>query len=79
MFDEGVLPKDDFSPALIDALTFDGNIWTVPFDNYGVGVYVNLDLLEQAGIDPNAAAAECGTVARICAQAYHRQERHPSG
>jgi ABC-type glycerol-3-phosphate transport system substrate-binding protein len=52
MFDEGMLPKDDFSPALIDAVTIDGKAWTVPFDNYGVGVYVNLDLLEQAGIDP---------------------------
>ncbi len=53
MFDEGMLPKDDYSPALLDALTIDGQIWTVPFDNYGVGVYVNLDLLEKAGIDPN--------------------------
>ncbi len=52
MFDEGMLPKDDFSPALIDAVTMDGKAWTVPFDNYGVGVYVNLDLLEKAGIDP---------------------------
>lgn len=52
MFDEGSLPKDDFSPALLDAVTIDGKAWTVPFDNYGVGVYVNLDLLEKAGIDP---------------------------
>ena len=54
MFEEGLLPKDDFSPELLDALTIDGKIWTVPFDNYGVGVYINLDLLEKAGIDPNA-------------------------
>lgn len=54
MFDEGMLPIEDFSPELIEALKLEGNIWTVPFDNYGVGVYVNLDLLEKAGIDPNS-------------------------
>jgi len=53
MFDEGLLPRDDFSPELLDVLTIEGKTWTVPFDNYGVGVYVNLDLLEAAGIDPN--------------------------
>jgi multiple sugar transport system substrate-binding protein len=54
MFDEGMLPIEDYSPELLNALKQEGVIWTVPFDNYGVGVYVNLDLLEQAGIDPNA-------------------------
>lgn len=54
MFDEGLLPIDDFSPELLTALRREGQIWTVPFDNYGVGVYVNLDLLQQAGIDPNS-------------------------
>lgn len=52
MFDLGMLPKDDFLPQLLEAVTVDGHMWTVPFDNYGVGVYLNVSLLEKAGIDP---------------------------
>jgi ABC-type glycerol-3-phosphate transport system substrate-binding protein len=51
MFEEGLLPKDDILPQVLNSVNIDGKTWTVPFDNYGVGVYVNLDLLEQAGID----------------------------
>ena len=53
MFEAGMLPEDDFMPQLVEAVTIDGQKWTVPMDNYGVGVFVNLDLLEEAGIDPN--------------------------
>ena len=35
MFNLGLLDKDDFSPALLDSITFDGEIYPVPFDNYG--------------------------------------------
>lgn len=50
MFNLGMLDKDDFSTALLDSVTFDGEVYPVPFDNYGSGLYVNTHLLERAGI-----------------------------
>ena len=50
MFNLGMLDKDDFSPALLDSVTFDGQVYPVPFDNYASGLYVNTHLLERAGI-----------------------------
>lgn len=50
MFQENLVPKDDLLPAVVESVTIDGKTWTLPFDNYGTGVYVNLDLLEKAGI-----------------------------
>jgi multiple sugar transport system substrate-binding protein len=50
MFNLGMLDKDDFSPALLNSVTFDGEVYPVPFDNYGSGLYVNTHLLERAGI-----------------------------
>ena len=50
MFDLGMVDKDDFSPALLDSVTFDGEVYPMPFDNYGSGLYVNTRLLERAGI-----------------------------
>ncbi len=50
MFNLGMLDKDDFSPALLDSVTFDGEVYPAPFDNYGAGLYVNTRLLERAGI-----------------------------
>ena len=41
MFNLGMLDKDDFSPALLDSVAFDGEVYPVPFDNYGSGLYVN--------------------------------------
>jgi multiple sugar transport system substrate-binding protein len=52
MFDNGMLDPQDFPPQALSAVTFDDTAYTVPFDNYGVGVYVNADLLEKAGLDP---------------------------
>jgi len=50
MFNLGMVDKDDFSPALLDSVTFDGEVYPMPFDNYGSGLYVNTNLLERAGI-----------------------------
>ena len=50
MFNLGMIDKDDFSPALLDSVSFDGETYPVPFDNYGSGLYVNTNLLERAGI-----------------------------
>ena len=54
MFDAGLLDPNDFSQQALAAVTFDGEAYTVPLDSYGVGLYVNVDLLERAGIDPNS-------------------------
>ena len=50
MFNLGMLDRDDFSPALLDSVSFGGEVYPVPFDNYGSGLYVNTHLLERAGI-----------------------------
>ena len=50
MFDSGMLDRDDFSSALLDSVTFGGEVYSVPFDNYAVGLYVNTNLLDRAGI-----------------------------
>lgn len=50
MFQENLIPKDDLLPQVVDSVTIEGKTWTVPFDNYGTGVFVNLDLLEKAGL-----------------------------
>ena len=54
MFEAGMLDPNDFSQQALAAVTFDGETYAVPLDSYGVGLYVNLDLLERAGIDPNS-------------------------
>ena len=52
MFEQGLLDANDFAPQALDAVTFEGEAYAVPLDSYGMGVYVNVDLLERAGIDP---------------------------
>jgi ABC-type glycerol-3-phosphate transport system substrate-binding protein len=53
-FATGELPKDDFSPVLMDAITYEGNTMSVPFDNHGWVLYVNTRVIEEAGLDPDA-------------------------
>jgi ABC-type glycerol-3-phosphate transport system substrate-binding protein len=53
-FNEGLLPKDDFSSVLMDAVTVEGETMAVPFDNHGWGLYVNTKVIEEAGLDPQA-------------------------
>ena len=50
MFDNGMLDRDDFSPILLDSLTFDGQVFPVPFDSIGIGTWVNTNVLERAGL-----------------------------
>ena len=52
MYNSGLVPKDDFAPAIIEAITVDGNIMAVPFDNHGWMNFVNTKLLSEAGLDP---------------------------
>jgi len=52
-FGPGTLPKNDFNPKLIEALTVDGKTQSVPFDNHGWVNYVNTKVIKDAGLDPN--------------------------
>lgn len=52
-FNNGLIPKDDFNPVIMDALTIDGKIYAVPFDNHGWNGYVNTKILKDAGLDPD--------------------------
>lgn len=49
----GALPEDDYPEFVLDALYYEGDIYGVPIDIHGWGIWANADLLEEAGIDPN--------------------------
>ena len=52
----GPIPIDDVSPAIIDALTFDGKIMGVPLDFHGYGEWHNCDLFDAAGVPCDSLA-----------------------
>ncbi len=51
-FNTGLVPKDDFNPVLIDAITIGGKMQGVPFDNHGWINWVNTKVIKDAGFDP---------------------------
>lgn len=51
-FDTKVLPKDDFNPTLIEAISYEGKTQAVPFDNHGWINWVNTKVIQDAGLDP---------------------------
>ena len=53
-FQPGLVPKDDFNPTLIQAITVDGATQAVPFDNHGWLNWVNTKVIKDAGLDPNS-------------------------
>jgi ABC-type glycerol-3-phosphate transport system substrate-binding protein len=53
----GYLPAADFAEPAWSAITFDGAPYSVLLDNHGRLSYVNLDMFEAAGLDPDPAAA----------------------
>lgn len=42
----------DFTPGLLGDLTFDGEVYALPFNRSYQGLYYNKDLFRQAGLDP---------------------------
>jgi ABC-type glycerol-3-phosphate transport system substrate-binding protein len=52
-YQPGIIPKNDFSPTLINAITVDGKTQAVPFDNHGWLNWVNTKVIKDAGLDPN--------------------------
>jgi len=51
-FTTGMLPKEDFNPGLMDAITYEGDTMAVPFDNHGWVLYANNKVITDAGLDP---------------------------
>ena len=49
----GQLPDDDFKPELLERLEYEGVRYGVPLDNLGWGTWINRDLFEGAGLDPD--------------------------
>lgn len=47
----GPLPDEDFLPQSMGALSWEGKIYGVPLDYFGLGMWVNCDLFEEAGLD----------------------------
>lgn len=41
---------DDMDETMRDALTFDGKIYGVPRDGYGLGLFINLEIFEMVGL-----------------------------
>jgi len=77
MFDMASCPRRTSCRQLLEAVTVDGHMWTVPFDNYGVGVYLNLSLLGEGRLDP-AQPPRPGAVAGICDALTWDNERQAS-
>jgi multiple sugar transport system substrate-binding protein len=53
-FSTGDLPEDDFSPVLMEVISYEGAVMAVPFDNHGWVQFVNAKVIEDAGLDPMA-------------------------
>ncbi|MBV7334432.1 extracellular solute-binding protein [Chloroflexi bacterium TSY] len=78
LFELGMVPEEDYLPQLIEAITVDGTKWTMPLDNYGVGVYLNLDLLEQADVDPDSPPQDQTEWLDVCrALTWNKNGNHP--
>jgi multiple sugar transport system substrate-binding protein len=52
IFNDGTLNKDDFNASVIENISFDGQTMAVPFDNHGWLLWYNVELIENAGLDP---------------------------
>jgi len=50
---DGILPREvvaDYYPSLLADLKFEGSLYAVPYNRSTQGMYMNMDLLKQAGI-----------------------------
>src|SRR3712207_5380028 len=56
-FTEGLVPKDDFNQALIEAISVDGKTQAVPFDTHGWICWMNTKVIEDAGLNPDELPA----------------------
>jgi ABC-type glycerol-3-phosphate transport system substrate-binding protein len=53
----GWFPDDDISEITHNGMIYDGVTYGIPLDNHGRGLWINVDMFEAAGLDPDPAAA----------------------
>lgn len=53
-FQDSLIPKNDFNPTLMEAISSEGKVMAVPFDNHGWLNWVNTKVIKDAGLDPAA-------------------------
>ena len=46
----GWFPDDDISETTMYGMKWDGEIWAIPLDNHGRGLWINTDMFEAAGL-----------------------------
>ena len=51
-FAQKLLPKEDWSQAVLNKATWNGKIQAIPLDVHCVNTFVSADMLRQAGLDP---------------------------
>jgi multiple sugar transport system substrate-binding protein len=56
-FAPGLVPKDDFPANLLEAISYEGKVQAVPFDNHGWINWVNTKVISDAGLDPTKLPA----------------------
>src|SRR5690606_7026629 len=47
---------EDYFPVPWQASTYDGKVYAIPFDIHPIGLYINRQLLEEAGVAPTPPA-----------------------
>jgi len=53
MYKDSSAKASDYNPTLMQAITYDGQIMAVPFDNHGWLLWYNTKIIKDAGLDPN--------------------------
>jgi ABC-type glycerol-3-phosphate transport system substrate-binding protein len=53
----GWLPDDDISATTMSGMMYDGEIYGIPLDNHGRGLWINIDMFDAAGISTDPATA----------------------
>ena len=51
--DGGWFPVDDISDVTFSGMQYEEVVYGVPLDNHGRGLWINVDMFEAAGLDPN--------------------------
>ena len=51
----GWFPDNDVSEITLNGMSYDGVTYGIPLDNHGRGLWINVDMFEAAGIDPDPA------------------------
>lgn len=48
----GWFPDEDLAETTLNGMKYDGVTYGIPLDNHGRGLWINLDMFEAAGLDP---------------------------